>query len=236
MRTDATEIVTKLKTMVTAAQDQFDMAVAFHEVWKPAAFDADLHDRIGMNARAAAAFRVTQIALRREMVLALMRPWDRNSGTIQMHVIASHLKKNCVTDALGSNRSAFSGSAAIRDALTADIKRQARDAVSLIDRYQGDDDRNGRPHEIRENLESLRNQRLAHYALTGTEGKATREDIEEFYNDNSKLIQILVSVVNATAYNPEDTARNYQLSARFFWAGARGEQTEGHPNYSPRPA
>ena len=31
--------ITKLKKMVTAAQEEFDMAVAYHEVWKPAAYD-----------------------------------------------------------------------------------------------------------------------------------------------------------------------------------------------------
>jgi hypothetical protein len=39
--------ITKLKKMVTAAQEEFDMAVAYHEVWKPAAYDADLHSRMG---------------------------------------------------------------------------------------------------------------------------------------------------------------------------------------------
>jgi len=41
--------ITKLKKMVTAAQEEFDMAVAYHEVWKPAAYDKDLHSRMGQS-------------------------------------------------------------------------------------------------------------------------------------------------------------------------------------------
>ena len=46
MNAIATEIA-DLKKMVTAAQQEFDMAVTYHEVWKPAADDKDLHSRMG---------------------------------------------------------------------------------------------------------------------------------------------------------------------------------------------
>jgi hypothetical protein len=36
-----------LQQKVTAAQQEFDMAVTFHEIWKPAAYDQDLHRRLG---------------------------------------------------------------------------------------------------------------------------------------------------------------------------------------------
>jgi hypothetical protein len=37
--------ITTLRQKVTAAHQEFDLAVRFHEVWKPAAYDADLHGR-----------------------------------------------------------------------------------------------------------------------------------------------------------------------------------------------
>lgn len=36
--------IVALQLKVTAAQQEFDWAIAFHEVWKPAAYDRDLHD------------------------------------------------------------------------------------------------------------------------------------------------------------------------------------------------
>ena len=74
MEIDDPEIVA-LREKVTAAQQEFDMAVTFHEVWKPATYDQDLHSRMGKS-YASQAFLVTRTALRREMVLALNRAGD----------------------------------------------------------------------------------------------------------------------------------------------------------------
>ncbi|MFG1395158.1 hypothetical protein, partial [Xanthobacter agilis] len=68
---------------------------------------------------------------------------------------------------------------------------------------------------------------------TAPGASATDEEIEKFYQENSKLVHILMSVVNAIGYDPEDTAKVYRHYARHFWAAARGERTEGHPNYQP---
>ena len=46
MEIDDPKIVA-LRKKVTAAQQEFDMAVTFHEVWKPAAYDQELHRRLG---------------------------------------------------------------------------------------------------------------------------------------------------------------------------------------------
>ena len=37
--------ITEPKKMVTAAWEEFDMAVTYHEVWKPAAYDKELSTR-----------------------------------------------------------------------------------------------------------------------------------------------------------------------------------------------
>ena len=46
MEIDDLKIV-DLRKLVLAAKQEFDMAVAFHEVWKPATYDSDLHSRLG---------------------------------------------------------------------------------------------------------------------------------------------------------------------------------------------
>ena len=72
-------------------------------------------------------------------------------------------------------------------------------------------------------------------AATGLD--PTDEEIESFYQDNSKLVGLLSSLVAAVTYDPNDTAEVYRFYAKFFWAGVRGERTEGHPNYqAPPPA
>ncbi len=59
----------------------------------------------------------------------------------------------------------------------------------------------------------------------------TAEEVESFYQDMSELIGLLLEIVMAHAYNPEDTGQVYRHHAKFFWAGVRGERTEGHPSY-----
>jgi hypothetical protein len=59
------------------------------------------------------------------------------------------------------------------------------------------------------------------------------EAFEEFYQDNAKIIQELLSLANAMVYDPLDLAEAYQLYAAEFWAGVRGEKTEGHPHFRP---
>ena len=41
--------IVSLRGAVSAAQEEFDLAVTFHELWKPAAFDKGLHDRMGVS-------------------------------------------------------------------------------------------------------------------------------------------------------------------------------------------
>jgi hypothetical protein len=55
--------------------------------------------------------------------------------------------------------------------------------------------------------------------------------VEAFYQDMSKLISLLLHLVERTAYDPAETAKVFALHAKYFWASVRGERTEGHPNY-----
>jgi hypothetical protein len=64
MEIDDPQIIS-LQQKVTAAQQEFDMAVTFHEIWKPAAYDQDLHSRLG-ESFATQAFFVIRTALRRK--------------------------------------------------------------------------------------------------------------------------------------------------------------------------
>jgi hypothetical protein len=119
--------IADLRLMVTAAQEEFDMAVAFHEVWKPAAYDHNLHGRLGTSF-ATQAFLVTRTALRREMLLALMRLWDSTKfgKHVRVQSIAATLREAAVLDALALERVARFGLPEAIEAMRDDLGRRQR--------------------------------------------------------------------------------------------------------------
>ena len=158
------------------------------------------------------------------MWLALTRLWDKAPKAVRMEFIAKTLRKRHVINALAADRAARIPGP--EDQMRQSLKQSADKAIELIDKYSKDG-------SIRQKLQTLRNERLAHReiaaAVTGTD--ATDEEVESFYQDMSRLISLLISLVMAQAYDPEDTAQVYRFHAKFFWAGVHGERTEGHPNY-----
>lgn len=215
MEIDDSRIVA-LKQRVTAAQEEFDMAVTFHEIWKPVAYDQELHNRLGTS-YATQAFLVTRTALRREMVLALIRVWDKSPLGIRMQSIWHDLRDAELVDALALDRARRLGFEEVYEYMKEELSKRADTVVALIGKYM----EGGARNNILETLRALRHERLAHRQLspaTAPGATATDEEIEEFYQDNSKLIHILLSLVNAMAYDPEDTARVFRHYAAAFWA------------------
>jgi len=207
-----------LREQVTAAEQEFNMAIAFHEVWKPTVDDKDLHRRLGTS-YATQAFLVARTALRREMLLALMRLWDSNKQAVRMTWVRDTLTKKEVIDALALDRASRVCGLDALDAVRDDLGKKAESAVRLIKKYMVDGER----RSVLENLVALRNERLAHRQLLdrtpaeATGGETTDKEIEEFYQDCSKLIEILLSLVKAVAYDPRDTGNVFGFYAREFW-------------------
>lgn len=224
MKTDDPQI-TRLQSKVTAAQQEFDLAVAFHAIWKPTAYDQDLHGRLGVS-YATQAFRVIRTALRRELILALIRLWDKDGRAIGMECIANALGKKEVIDALTLAR--VDQSSDIFEAMRADLSEKADKAISLVNKYIKDD---GEGNAVYKKLRSLRNERLAHRQVEtkarATGATSTDEEIEEFYQDNSKLVHILLSIFNAMAYDPEDTAKIFGFYASHFWSMFQKVERDG---------
>lgn len=186
--------INALRKKVTAAQEEFDMAVTFHEVWKPAAYDAALHGRMGAS-YATQAFLVMRTALRREMVLALTRLWDKNKQSVRMQSVAADLRKPEILHALATARAR---SPDVFDLMKADLTTRAAEAVRLVNKYT----EGGARAAVLQELLAMRHERLAHRQLapaTPIGANATDAAIEEFYQDNAELIRILLSVVNAMA-------------------------------------
>ncbi len=221
--------------MVTAAMEELDWAIKFYEVWKIAANNKDLHARMGTSF-ATNAFHITRAALRREMLLALMRLWDTSTRpkkrAVRLQWIAATVGEPEVMFALAQARAEKLGPwPGTLEMIRATLDPQAAEIISLTRKYM---DGGSHSTSLRK-LTTLRHQQLAHRQIEATAEVAPDEsEIEEFYRDTARLVQVLSSLVNATAFDPEDFAGVYRHHANFFWAGARGEQTEGHPNF-PRP-
>lgn len=128
-------VMDDLCKQVTAARQEFDMAVTFHETWKPAAYDQGLHSRMGPS-YASQTFLVIRTALRREMVLALMRLWDKSRGSVRVWRIAENLRNPSVIDALARDRAERIGLSEAVDAMRADLGEKAAEAIRLTDKYR----------------------------------------------------------------------------------------------------
>ena len=223
----------KMEDRIAVAQDEIVMAVMFHETWKPTAYDEDLHNRMG-NSFATHSFHIVRASLRREMLLALMRLWDNDSRAIPMTAIAKKLNDSEFFDALVTKRAADSDPAfnGLVEIMRRDMEQQRNDVVTLVQKYA----KGGNRSSFFNKLKEQRDQFLAHRQVipTSCTGYDTiDQEIESFYNDNLKLVRLLISLVLATAFDLAGAEEQYRQYANFFWANARGERTEGHPNYRP---
>lgn len=223
----------QMKDAVNAAQDEIVMAVMFHETWKPTAYDEDLHNRMGKSF-ATHSFQIVRLSLRREMLLALMRLWDTDKRALRMTAVAEKLRNKKFFDAVVARRATGVGlsSTGVVDSVRKTLERKRDAVVKLVRKYS----EGGAGYAAFEKLRALRHERLAHRQTAPTNATladATDNEIESFYEDNLELTRLLLSLVLATAFDLKEAADVYRHHANYFWANARGERTEGHPNYRP---
>ena len=226
-----------LKERVHAAQEELDMAVLFHEAWKPAAYDLDLHRRLGPS-YATHAFHVVRLALRREMLMALMRIWDYTDASVRIGSVIDGIRNTHIIDALvaerlsglskQSNMTMLGFEVQMRDA----VQSGASKAINHFEQYSP----GGSRRAVLEDLRRLRHERLAHRQVTPSKAngpEASDEQIEAFYQDTTALIGLLLSVLLGVAHDFAETGNVYRRPSALFWASVRGERTEGHPDYRP---
>lgn len=223
--------INQMREAVQAAEDEVVMAVMFHETWKPTAYDVALRERMG-NSFATHSFQIVRWALRREMLLALMRLWDTNKQGIRMTAIAETLRDEHFFSALIARRAAdMPLSAGGMEELLREALEPKRTAVlGFVRKYSN----GGTGFGVLERLRALRHERLAHrqiMAAPAPRSDSADEEVDSFYADNLELVRLLLSLVVATAFDLSEAAEVYRHHARFFWASARGERTQGHPNF-----
>ena len=226
------EWVSELKRQVEKAEQEVTTAVVLHESWKPTVQDADLLDRMG-ESFATHTFNIVRWALRREVLLALLRVWDTNQKAVDVARIIDQLRKPRAVEALISSRGGQDSSLSrhLSEHLRGYLPEKIECAGALVDEYKP---KGGECAQVMTNLVRLRNVSLAHRQQgpeKATAGSATDDEIEAFYQDTCRIVEYLMSIVRATALDMNDTARVYAHHAQYFWAAARGERTPGHPRY-----
>jgi hypothetical protein len=241
--------IERLSSMVDTARQEIELAIMFHETWRPAAYDAELKGRIGTS-YAAHAFQIIRMSLRRELLLALARLWDKSSKTVRMIFIAKQLRDKKLFGALVQFRTQKLSPRLMLnpDPLMESLTPMRDEILSIIDKY----DNGGSASEVLTKLMKLRHERLAHRKLPDlpinaaeadapgqrvgdSDGPvwATDDEIEAFYQDNLEIVRLLLSLVQGVGFDLPHAAKLYKSHAKCFWASARGERTEGHPNYRP---
>jgi hypothetical protein len=226
--------INELKAQVSAMRKEFDQAVAFHATWSPMVHDSNLIERMGAS-YATNTFNVIQIALRREMLFALMRIWDTNRQSINLQKVAATLNEQTTTQELANERNSSvidlsSSNGAYKEMIMACLVDAAQEAIALIGSWSKD----GEHFPIRDNLTRLRNEFLAHHQIESAVVTLEIRDheIDSFFDATLRLVRLLMSLVNRVSYNPSDTGDVYDRHAKLFWASVRGEKTLGHPNFS----
>ena len=149
--------IVDLREKVRAAQEVFELAVTLHEVWKPAAHDEELHKRLGVS-YATQAFNVVRVALRREMVLALMRLWDNDPRAIGMQSIAKTIADVSIIDTIASDRVSRMNISGVDEEIKRTLRDQANSIIVLVSQYADGGAKAGSFKKLR----AFRNQRLAH--------------------------------------------------------------------------
>lgn len=254
-------MVTSLRAKVDTASEEMSQAVMVHEAWKPAAYDTELHERLGTSF-ATNTFLLIRSVLRREMLLAMMRIWDNDGRAVGMSSIKNTLEDKRVVEALveeceshwinqpthlcGSDDLEEEYKAevleACRNAEVAFAREQSsallcavKEAISIISDYED----GGAKNSTMKKLKDIRNERLAHRKIKPSKppsANTTTSEIETFYSDMLRLIHVLHLGVKNTHYDLTESAALSRKHAAYFWKNVCGERTIGHPDYVQPPS
>ncbi|CAE6708911.1 hypothetical protein R69888_01039 [Paraburkholderia haematera] len=211
------------------------MAVMCHETWKPTAYDEDLHMRM-CESYATQTFLIVRRSLRRETLPALMRIWDSNERAVGMESVVRTLRDPQFFDALIASRTDHLEGylrLTLKGHLRATLGEQLARVGALVDKCT----KGGAGFDTFRKLLILRSGQLAHRQAAPAKAggvDTADEEIELFYQDNLEIVSLLLSIVLAHAFDLNEAADVDRHYAKFFWAAARGEHAEGHPDYQPQ--
>ncbi len=210
--------VDDLQRIAEFACQEMAYITSLHEHWKPAAYDETIFSRFN-NTYAGHSFNVIRVALRREVVLGLLRLWDSKPRTFNMRLISENLRDDGLYDCVLSHiRDAFMPSPDCR----AEYRAKRTRLCDLITDTQGESSNKWKC------LFKIRNEHLAH-RNTGGQPKLVavasgdKEDtaVEWLYNRSAKIVEDLLAVTNGHTYSFSVAAGVDNLYAGYFWDAFR---------------
>jgi hypothetical protein len=221
--------------MAKLCEEQAIMATMFHETWAPTVKDPALAARMGTSF-ATQSFHIVAWALRRELILALMRLWDTRDDSTSLTRMRDWLFDDANYAVLLHDRAERLSP---RPHAVIGLLRESLDPIRMrIVEGTGRYLKGGKESPTLECLRILRHKRLAHRDLETPPGAVdpTDEQVVQFYVDTLTVVTDLLHLVSAESFDLEgEAARVYRHHARYFWAAARGERTEGHPDFRGGP-
>ncbi|NLG91724.1 MAG: hypothetical protein GX486_07685 [Acetobacter sp.] len=236
--------VKKLKSRVEEAGNQIRVAMSFFETWDATVSNKDLYSRLGRS-YATGAFKIITFALYREVILGLIRLWDKDKNGTSIPEIARALRDSAVVDALISQIEAESLGQEILAFQNAppechiELKKRAekkanedgeqarsrmKRCLEIIERYE-----DGKHSKLCSQFRTLRNKRLAHHDLEQIPDDVllyNKEDVKDFYKDMLDLVHELQLAVLERDWDVKGSVALYKRNANFFWKGVTGEQRE----------
>jgi hypothetical protein len=151
--------------------------------------------------------------------------WDSRKDALRVDDIVDRVCKEETIAALVAGRTASKTDSSLarhmRTLIRAVITSNSQEAKQIIGRWRP----GGVNAALFSQLKTLRSEVLAHRSKQPTgPGAVTPQDadVEAFYADNIRLVQLLSSIVKAVAYNPNDTASIFQHHAEAFWSRVGG--------------
>ena len=219
------EIIAELRHRLDLTWQDLMTAVACFEIFRVAARDKTLLDRLGKSF-STGAFNAIRNSLYREVVLALMRIWDKSpKNNLRMEEIILNLTRSEVVASIKRRRrEAFGDMGHNADAAEAQVEREIRQIKFIQNRIM-----RGSLRNAFKALEKHRNEFLAHSTL----GRSSASEIRDVvYGDERYLLRwsaILSKKLNLLLdlhTSPRSDFRDFKIAAKCFWGPVRAETVE----------
>lgn len=250
---DVGQKLEKIRTEAAEVMRELRGAIAAYCLFKAAAVDAALLERVGFTGRASLAFQFARESHHRDCVMALMRIWDKDKRALSLDKLLGKLKDRGLADELKRQRLAermsdYEGYRVLdREKHTAaelvEIDRILKDdsakrAKQAADRVDGEvreclrlakQAAEGPIAEAKALLRSLRDQRLAHVEISPPPDRPPPSRLVQI-GDERILLNLTITIVEKLSGLLDDAEvdlrsleRQWRRNAAALWHSVKSE-------------
>lgn len=241
MESGKTQALLELVAIAELSEKEAHLAIQFHETWRPAAFNREVHKRISFS-YVAHTFEIVRWALSRELLMSLSRLWINQKDAIALTKAAHHLKNPKVFDALCIDYlERLKGESSSMSYLRMMLSERRQEFLDLVNKYH----QGGRSASVLGRLAHLRHNELAHRRLEindwdkpssepvtqQSQQELKHNEVEELYQDSLIAVSLLNDLARGKVTNLKGITNVYKHHSNYFWEGLRSERELGHPRY-----